>query len=506
MVRLILPALLVTGICGAQILPPETDAAVVAILEQPRIDDQGVVLRTSGQLKVVRALSGPLQEGDRLALQWEFRAMPNEPREPEKRLPSGQGIWLLKRNGGEWQPQPFLQDRTSMFAGGVVFPLPPEPMPPQYLAPPGASWQRAAAHEVRWAMEWLAQKHGEKLNPERRVLPSGGVALTSTGPQRLFLVAAEFLAFLPPDHTQQTYQALAESAYPNARMVGLVGLLRAAVPGSALEIERDWSALAPTVEAGRLLSVGLPLARLPLEDRLALARLAISETAPPFLEESVASQLGHSGSDVVLPFLAVMLESPDPSVRSSALMSVCNLLRRTIDEPDRWCLNRLPVTDAAVEREILFFWRSRLRETRVASLRPPARYATAPARDLPEAVPLEERIQALAFTYTNTQSPHPLRGSLDERDASTLTTILESFLTADRENGAELQRQIHARRLQGLPPDRSLADAANRKRSDLQTGALEQLRRELSPAGWEQVEHHLRSMHIVRQRIPVPAP
>jgi hypothetical protein len=506
MVRLLAAALLVSGIGGAQIVPPETDAAVVAVLEQPRVQDQGVSLRASGELRVVRALGGALREGERVAVEWEYRAMVNEPREPEKRIPSGQGIWLLKRIGEGWQPQPFLHDRTSSFAGGAVFPLPPEPVPPQFLAPPGASWQRALAHEVKWAIEWLAQKHGEKLNPERRVLPSGAVAMVGSGPQRLFHLAGQLLSSLPAGETRQIYQTLAESVYPNARMAGLVGLLRAGVPGTAMEIERDWTLLAPTVEAGRLSSAGLSLARLPVEDRLALARLAISETAPPFLEQTVASQLGHSGREGVLPFLAVMLESPDVNVLSSAIMSVCNLLRRTIDEPERWCPNRGPILDEAQRREISLFWRARLQDMGEATLRTPGRYATAVEQAPLEQVPLEERLYGFAITFTNTQAAHPARNMLEERDRESLAAILEKLVKDERANQEELQRAIHQRRLQGLRPDRTLADNAMKTRLALQSKALEEIRRQLSPRGWEMVDQHLRDMSAVRRRIPLRAP
>jgi hypothetical protein len=506
MVRLLAAALLVTGIGGAQIIPAETDAAVVAVLEQPRVQDQGVVLSASGELRVVRALSGALREGDRVVVEWDYRPMVNEPREPEKRLPTGPGIWLLKRKGEGWQPQPFLHDRTSMFAGGAVFPVPPEPIPPQYFAPPGASWQRALAHELRWAMETLAQKHGEKLNPARRVLPTGGVAMATSPPQRLFLTAANLLSALAEDQTRETYRALAESAYSNARMVGLAGLLRANVPGAAGEIERDWIMLAPTMEAGRLFSAVRTMAQLPLEDRLALARLAISETAPPFLEQMVASQLGHLGGEGALPFLAVMLENPDVNVRSSAIMSVCNLLRKTIDEPERWCPNRGPILDEAQRREISLFWRARLQDMGEATLRTPGRYATAVEQAPLEQVPLEERVYGFAITFTNTQGAHPVRNMLEERDRESLTAILEKLVKLERANQEELQRAIHQRRLQGLPPDRTLADNAMKTRVALQAEALEEMRRQLSPQGWRLVEQHLRDMNVVRRRIPLRAP
>lgn len=505
MFRLLAAAFLIAAIGAGQIVPAETDAAVVAVLEQPRVEDKGVLLHAAGQLHVVRVLGGSLREGDRLAVKWEFRAMPNEQREPEKRLPSGPGIWLLKRNGEAWQPQPFLHDRSSVFAGGVVFPLPPEPIPPQYLAPPGAPWHRAAAHEVRWAMEALAQKQGEKLNPERRVLPSGGVTMASSALQRLFLTAANLLSALPENQTRETYKAMAESAYSNIRMAGLVGLLRAGVPGSALEIERDWTLLAPTMEAGRLFTAASAMARLPVEDRLALARLAISEIAPPFLEQVVASQLGQRGGEGALPYLAVMLESPDVNVRSPAIMSVCNLLRSSIDEPERWCPNRGPILDETERREISFFWRARLQDMGQATLRAPGRYANAADQAPLEEVPIEERVYGLAMTFTNTQAGQPLREMLDERDRASLMAILQKFLNDERENQEAFQRALHQRRLQGLPPDRTLADNANKTRASLQAGALEEMRRQLSAQGWETVEKHLRDMNIVRRRITLPS-
>ncbi len=491
MVRLIISAVLIAGLAGAQPVPQAADGVVVARLEDPRVMDAGVKIQVAGQLRVVRVLAGDLEEGDRFPFSWEYRAMQDEPRELEKRLPQGACVWLLMRGEGGWRPEPFLPYRGGGFAGGVALSLPGEQSPPEYWPPPDSSWKRALAHELRWVMDALAEKHGSELNPKWKILTRGAFVPAMNSPQRWFSAAGTLLSFLPVEETVEVYRGLAGSPYPNPRMAGLAGLVRAAQPGAAVEMERDWALLSQTLESIRVGPAMQSMPRLPKEDLLALARIAISEASAPAIEQTAAHHLHHAGPEA-LPYLAVLLENPLVSVRTVSIQSVCTLLRATVNPDPRYCEVIGLTKDAEREAEVTSYWRSRIQGMGYAQLRPPARYRAAPAiESYYSGMPMGERVWRVAVALRGERTSHPLRSQLDERDLTTLTAILSAMLEADFRHRKAFEQRVHQGRLQGAPLGREEFEADYGKLMAAWLAALEQARQQLSAAGWRALDDHL---------------
>ncbi|MCL4796512.1 MAG: hypothetical protein KJZ84_18255 [Bryobacteraceae bacterium] len=502
MVRVFGTVILTAGMAGAQVVPAALDAAVVGVLEAGRVVDEGVTIRAAGQLRVVRTLAGELKPNDRVPLAWEYRAAANEPREPEKRLPQGACLWLLKRAEGEWRPEPYLLDRAVVFAGAVAYPLPGDTMPPQYWPPPGSSWQRAVAHEMRWSMEALAQQHGAGLNPRRGFLRGGAMVSALTPPQRLFTVAANLLWQLPEKETRDVYRLLSESAFLNARMSGLAGLLRAAEPRAGRELERDWPMLEATLDSIRAGQAAHSMPRMPLQDQLALARIAVSDVGAPNLERTVALSLWSAGP-VGLPYLAVLLEHPAEEVRSAAVMSLCQHLGAKVRNDRRYCPPSAPVRDPVRETEACALWRAMLREMGVEAPPLPSRYSSTEAAPPQVELPPEERFWLLAVRLEGSKNLLPLPAKLDERDRESLSAICASLLRSENERRKAFERLIHERRLAGATLERSAYEADSNARQAARGAALEEARRQLSAAGWQALEEALAETQVVRRAIPV---
>lgn len=501
MVRLLVVALLAVATLRAQPLPPAMDAAVVGIFEAAQVLDQGSTIRVAGHLRVARVLTGQVELDSRLPLSWEYRAAPYARVDPAKRFPEGPCVWLLRRAGDAWQPEPFLSDRGADFAGGFALPLPGESIPPQFWPPPGAPWQRALAHELRWTLDSLAQRHGAALNPRRKLITGGAFISSLTPPQRLFTAAANLLWSLPEEHTLPSYRGLFESPFPNARMAGLAGLLRAARPGAARDLEREWPLLEPAIESLRLARVTYAMRLMPVEDQLALARIAVSESGAPHIEQAVALQLAHTGRPA-LPFLALFLAHPSADVRSSAVMSLCRLLGAQMNVDPQYCPSSSPIRDPVREAEASGFWRSRLRELNVESWPRPSRYSAAP-ESLSGEAPLEDRFWLLAERIVNAGPPHPLLAALDSRDAEALRASCTALVQDEDEHRKAFQRLLHERRLAGAPLPREALDAENKARQAARAAAMEHTRRQLSSSGWQALEQALREMHVVRRQIPL---
>jgi hypothetical protein len=474
--------------------PVRPDALVAGIIEEPRAVAEGGTVRASGHLRVVRAMAGEVAPGTRLELRWEYRAAPGELQEGGKHIPAGPGLLLLARDGESWKPQRFVTDSTAQFAGGYFFPLPGEQVPPQYWAEADARWERKLAHEIWWTLELLAQQHGQALNPARRVLTDGAILARPTPVQRHFRAGAFLLWTAPEPETLEIYYRLAQSPYPNVRTTGLTGLLRAGASGAALEMEKDWPLLAPTLEAIRIYRGLRNIERLPKEDIRALARMALNEVVPPFFESAVAGQLAPLGAEA-LPFTAAFLLHADARVSGAAVATACLLLKGTLDSPRRWCTVRQSRTEA----EVIEFWQDRLRDLGVRPRILPGRYrAAGPELSADAVVAVEDRLWRVALFASKPGTVVTWRPALSNRDREILLPVLERLRREYEVLREAHSAQMQERRRKGLGRDPDLHDEFNRKVKDGRRAALEQLRRELSSAGWTTLEGVLEAIPGIR--------
>ena len=487
----------------------EADAIVAGDIVEGTAADDGSSVRVSAVLQVLRVVRGSVVPQSRLRLAFTYVPSPVDGPDVTRVVPRGRALWLLEDAGNEtWQPLPVATLPRSL--GGRLLPLPPGDLPPSWFYPADAPPERKLACELASALEVLAPK---------------------TGPaQMLFHEVSGLLLAIDGDAPVAVLRRLLESPAPALRAVALAGVLRRGDLDAVFLLERDLANLAPTVEAREISN---SLGMLQLDQNTAaihsLGRAALAETELPGLEGQAASRLGWSKSLEALPYLAVMLESPDSFARAQAAMGLCTLLRpmERLWKADMapHCPDHAPLRPDE-EAAILPYWkqwwvaeRASLRDVSLAVVHPPARYHAAPATAANGGatevfdVPVEQRFRSLVSMVASFQrdsGAKPFRktliNSLDENDDEKLLRIL---LAVDRrldEQRAADMRFVNAARLAGKPPDvgemRKGAAAMDR----ILREGLEEARRDLSPAGWDAVQSHMKSMNIVGVRLTAPPP
>jgi hypothetical protein len=397
------------------------------------------------------------------------------------------------------------------------------------------------AAELAAAMESIATTAGDDLNVKWTVPPSeGGGRLTESVVRYELLVrlllATSYSAAAP------VFQYLSESPYPNLRSAGIVGRLRGGDAEAAMALERDASQLADTVAMFDLSST---LMSFRWQDSLtaahALARAALGETQLPGLESVVAGQVSYLQKTEFLPYLAVMLESPNTGNRDTALMGLCTILRRTSNQPrdfgglwkpemQQYCPNHSPLQDPAEERVYLDFWKQWWVDNRekiqadpnVPRPVAPARYfSKAPVAGERIPVPMTQRLQLFVNmaaslkrrreAQSGPSADKPVTGSVlgarlsaeDDRKLEEIALRISASLAATQEKS---RVAMTAAAVQGARPDRTLMQSLNSETEHTLTTGLADLQRELSPAGWSVVEDYLLKMNITGVRLSAPTP
>lgn len=501
----------------------QAGAVVIGELTAGAAEDRTASVAAEAVLRIRRVIRGNVVPETELRLAWEYQPGPMETPQQTEQVPPLYGLWLLDGPGeGVWRPLPVAPYLPRM--GGVCLELPRTEPVGDFFYPGDALPDVRLAHELAAALEAIAEAEGERLNPERRPLPGGGLSGRITPEQARFQQIAGMLALADRAAALPLYRRFSDSSHANLRVVGLAGRMRAGDIEAVLSLQRDAATLAPTLEAVNLAHSLDQLAfdrNLPALD--ALGRAALAETEIPNLEGAAAFRLGWARRWEAFPYLAVMLRSPNPYTRAQAIQGFCAALRPVPPPPphfeglwragmERYCPSPAPVQNPAVELAAVRFWtgwwqaQRKLLDGKVAlaGVRPPARYGSGPAPQPQQQVevPMEERFRALssmtAAFLRDTPQPRrsPLAQSLPPADD-------EKLLAAAEKTTAELERQhrktmalVNAARVRGEKPDRQEMVMAEEERQRVLRENLAELRRDLSPAAWDTVERWLKEMNI----------
>ena len=257
--------------------------------------------------------------------------------------------------------------------------------------------------------------------------------------------------------------------------------------------------------------------------------MAIGETPLPGIEGGAAFQLASTRSPEFLPYLIVMLDSPNPNTRELALMSFCRLLRdQTLwaAEMPGYCPNRVPFNDPQAEQKDIRFWKEWWQNHRVEIAKTvtlpnasaPARYNIVEKTDWQMVeVPMEVRfLSVLNMAGSHADHYHDAAGTLvpgpgpgphdpiapqlpaaDREAYDQVCAALNAKLAAIQKRTEEM---MNAARIAGtLPP-------VGDERLPVLKSGLDDLRNRLSPAGWQLVETFLKGgMAIGMGRTTAPA-
>jgi hypothetical protein len=525
--------------------PWETaDILVVGELSGATLTASGARMRCKGLLRVSRVLKGAFGSGEQFPLDWEFTPSAPLNLRTSSSLPPQNGLWALERTAeGSVRPLPFPQFPPQGTALGEYLLLLPENPPSGSLAyRPDAPLETKVASELAAGLESIVLTAGDQVNLQWITPTSGGRVARITEPAGRFRALLSSLATLDYTAAGPAYSYLSNSPDANLRAAGLLGRMRGGDDEAALAFEYNAPQLAGTVAILELSQSILPV---PWQDRLAaahaLARAALGETELRSLETAVAGRLPSTRRPEFLPYLAVMLESPDSGVRSAAIFGMCSLLRAT---PPPWgspgglrndsiwehCPQSSP-RDAAEERPYLEFWKQWWASNREAIQADPAvprpvvptRYqVNAQLEDDRVQLPIEARFQILigmVVSYQRMRRENPVADSAGlpftgsipqakltrEDDAKlgeialSVTTSLEA--TSERMRDASLKASM-----QGARPDQAFRATLVAERNKAIQKGLADMERELSPQGWKAVQDYLGTIGRGAKRVTLPPP
>ncbi len=509
--RTLFALLLLTGFALAQ--PPanpfESASLVVAgSLENARGNDLTSRVDVTGTLRVARIIKGDIAPGTLLRVAWSYVPRGYE-RPAETNVPPRIfGLWMLEsQSSNAWKPLPFGAFASAM--GGVVLEV-PSAEPASVL---GATPEDRIAAELAAAIEDLAAKEGDRLNPKRPYPGAqSGLTISPRGTHFMSLVRAMWM--VPRETARPYYQRLAGSTHPHSRGAGITGLMRAGDANAVLALERDIEALAPTLGLFQLYWF---LDATDLRDRPdalhALCRLATGEYDLN-LESAVAVMVRSTAKPEFLPYFAVMLEGNTSAVRSAGISGLCHTSFRWRAKTDKFCPDSLPVFDPNEERRLTDYWRAqwraelqRLGEEGVTlpDVRVPNRYSTQPPGDIQTyKVPVEERFGMVVMMHARNQARFPVVAGLNARDRETLRRIAGEVQAKLEEYQQQLQKHVQEARVQGKRPDPTAVQQSRAGRQTALKDGLAEVRSALSSDGWQAFEKHLDGMNAVGSRIGPP--
>lgn len=478
-----------------------TDVLVGDIVEGTRLVDKAQV-DVKATVRVVRVLRGALAPDTDLTLAWQYTAM--GPRPAAGELAGVRGLWFLRKG-----PDGFAILRVGELSEGddYFLELPVNLPAGGALHLPDRSLQSKIAEELAGALQALA-------------------AQDPKGPSHLqFRRLAIALEALDRKKTASVYRYLSLQPDVSLKMLGIEGRMAAGDASAVLELEHDLPQLAHAPFTGRT----PPLGKLKLAQNLpaahAAARIALADITLPGWESQLPGQIAIIHSLEFLPYLNVMLDSPQPLVRASAVRAFCQL-----SEPSPFWQSDMQAhcpphfEDAAAERQAIDFWRSwytghRIEIATVATLpevAAPARYS-APRRPAIVEVPVETRFlrvvlaSARAFDHPPTASGDPAAAPPPGRAVPVRATsasvgsaaqFIEQLNPSDREvfhrmvdaTNAKLEQVTthtpdgNAAGAPGVATGREkLLEREARRRAALKS-SLADLEKQLSPDGWKALE------------------
>lgn len=468
-----------------------TDVLVGDIVEGTRLVN-GAQVDVKATVRVVRVLQGDMAPGTDVTLAWQYTAMgPSRPVAGD--LSGVRGLWFL-RKGPEGVR--ILRAGELSEGGDYFLELPPNISAGGLLHLPDRSTQSQIAEELAGALQTLA-------------------AQDPKGPARLqFRRLASAFDGLDQKKTAAVYRYFSLQPDANLKMLGIEGRMAAGDQTAVFELERDLPQLAHAFYMRRMplvnglnLAGNLPAAR-------AVARMALADVTLPGLEIGLPARLALTGSLEFLPYLNVMLDSPQLSVRAGAVRAFCQLSKpSSFWQPDMqaYCPSESRFDDAAAERQAMDFWRGwynahRAEIAKVATLAEvvaPARYSTQKRQEIVE-VPVETRFlrvvlaSARAFDQPQTASGDAaavtlpgsavrLIGQLNPSDRETFHRVVDAT-HASLVQIAPLPHDANAAGVPGVAPDpKRFVEREAQRRAALQSG-LADLEKQLSPDGWKALQ------------------
>ena len=499
----------------ADTLETASDVLVADIMAGSAADN-GSEVAVKVTLHAVRVLRGDISAGADLIVEWHYRPNPGESPAVTTKVPLARGLWFLRKDSnGALEP---MQAGMMSPMGNSFLPL--GASAPSYTD--GEPLQTKVAREIAAALEELATEHAADLAPrppERTVW---------SNPRAQYQSLTMALQAMDQAAAVEAYQSLSMLPDPNLKALGIFGRLQAGDATAVFELERN---LATVLSANRALDTfPVSLGRFDLKGNLAaahaLARIALSDTTIPGLAGDLAFTLARTRSPEMLPYLMVMLGSPEPGIRDSALMSFRFLLGPMPDPSALWkpemagyCPMGSPVNDREIEQKDVQFWtqwweshREEIAKTvALPTAAVPARYG-APRRE-PGEIPIEIRFEFLLHMAADRQPEHyhaadgamveapppvpdgphdPVSGQLEAADGEIFHQVIASVnakLAAVQERGRQI---ANAARITGTMPSREQSKTLDADRMAALRMGLADLQSKLSPEGWLTVERFLK--------------
>lgn len=483
--------------------------------------DNGSEVAVKATLHAVRILRGDINSGAEIALQWHYQPGPREDPAVTAKVPQARGLWFL-RHSSDGALEPLQAAMMTAPMGGYFLPL--GMSAPSYTD--AEPLEAKIAREIGTALEDLLAERAADLGSDRP-LPGGGWVWSSSQARAQYQSLTMALHSLKEPATAGVYRSLSALPDPNLKALGIFGRLGAGDISAVFDLENNLATV---------LSIGVhPYPFPPFLDRLdlranlpaahALARIALSDTTVRGLDGQLAMALSRTGSPEMLPYMIVMLASPEPFVRGSALMGICPLLRAMPPPSEFWsvemtgyCPNGAPVNDREIEQKDIQFWTDWWESHREAiaktvalpDVAAPARYGAAPPQPLE--ISVETRFEFLLHMAATKPPDHyhtgdgtivegpppgfapqnPVSGQLEAADREIFHQVIDSVDAKLAALQARSQQTLNAARIAGAMPDRRQMKALSADRQAALKAGLEDMQSKLSPEGWQTVERFLK--------------
>ena len=494
--------------------------------------DNGSQVMVKATLHVVRVLGGGIAPGTDLTLEWQYQPGPGEGPSVTTKVAQTRGLWFLHKN-----PQGALEPLKAVAMGpmgGSFLPLgagiPSGPLSYTDAQP----LQTKVAREIGAAIEDLVTQHAADLVPRRLEVIAGGPVPGWVRTRTTYQSLTMTLRHLDHVATAGVYEYFSTLPDLNLETLGIFGRLGAGDTSAIFDLEKNLPSVASSFDAWTLMPppLGLDL-RKDLPAAHALARITLSDATVPGLEGGLAFILARTRSLEMLPYLVVMLSSPDAGIRGSALMSFCQLLGpmpmpapTALWSPEMagYCPKGSPLNDRDLEQKDTQFWKEWWESHRdeiaktvaIPTVMAPARYLTPPNTGWQEVteVPMEVRFEILLHTSANTPPAHyhaadgtmvegplpaphdPLSGQLNPADREIFRQVTESANAKLVAVETRAQQMLNAARIAGTRPDLQQSKALYADRQAALRTGLDELQAKLSGEGWQSVERFLKGMGI----------
>jgi hypothetical protein len=464
-----------SGWSFADTLRDATDVFVGNVITGTAVDS-GSEVSVQARLRVVRVLASSATPATEIALAWRYRPSVIEGPDVTTKVPPVMGVWFLRRNAGKLEP---LQASPMPIGLGGYY-LPAGDSPRYYAA--NAPLQYKIACEIGPMLEASAQSRLQ------------------------FHALMMALEALDRSATAEIYAYFSTLPDPKLKAAGLMGRLSADDASAFPEVEANLGAIAPVLQSGML--PPSPMMTLNLKGDLAaahaLGRLATGET--PWFEGNAPFLLAATRSPEVLPYLVVMLGSPNAGTRGSGLMAFCQLLGPMGDakaqplwrpEMQEYCPNHSPLNDPSLEQKDIAFWKQwwEAHREEIAKTVPlpqvyaPARYGAAPPMRTVE-VPIETRFQSLV-RMARQSGGDPVGVQLSAEDRTIWEQVTTTIMRKLDAIQAKSQDMLNRARIAGTRPDVDESRALDQENRAAVTAGLDELRGRLSPTGWQTIERFM---------------